>query len=168
MIQRRDWVIRDLADAEIEQILQNILLRGNWTEEMMNCTYTGGGGGWREGWSLEAGSQSLGSAPGCRPAPGKAEKALGNCMALRKGLGGAGASLSGISLAQMIIITVSWVWRVWAQLGTVYLAVVSPPVPVLSTNTQYQHQHSQDVLSRSHFITGHYAPLFYLSLNMCH
>ena len=81
---------------------------------MIKCTYTGGGGGWREGWSLEAGSQSLGSAPGWRPAPGKAEKALGNCMALRKGLGAAGASLSGIFLSQIIIITESWVQRVSA------------------------------------------------------
>ena len=102
MIQRWDWVILDLA--EIGQILQHTLWEE--TEEMIKCTYTGGGG-WREGWSLEAGSHSLGSAPGCRPAPGKAEKALGNCMALRKGLGGAGASLSGISGAQMILITVS-------------------------------------------------------------
>ena len=73
-------------------------------ENMLNCTYTGGGGGWREGWSLEAGSHSLGSGPWWRP-EGKAEKAEGNCIAFKNGFGPAAAagaevgdSLSGISL----------------------------------------------------------------------
>ena len=40
------------------------------------------------------------------------------------------------------------VWRVLcSQLVTVYLALLSPPVPVLLTNTKYQHQDSQDVSS---------------------
>ena len=57
-------------------------------------TYTGGG--CSEGWRRDAGSQSLGSGPWWRE-PGNAEKAEGNCMALRKGLGALEPSLSGIT-----------------------------------------------------------------------
>ena len=65
------------------------------------CTYTGGGG-WRDGCSLEAGSHSLGSGPGGKAAE-NAETA-GNCMALRNGLSGAGAEL-GLSESGMRLVT---------------------------------------------------------------